>query len=305
MTSSRASEAAGAGALLVPAGELGTLAVTGADRKTWLNGLITCDLAQLAPGQACYGLALQKVGRIVANLWVVDEGDRLLVGVRRDRVAVLAEHFDKYLIMEDASISDVSNDFGWAFVHGPRASAVGERMTSAGIVASRLDATGLGGVVLVGPAARVGALFDEVLGWDGVVLATELDWEALRVSRFVPRFGVDFTEKNYPQEAALEKVAVSFNKGCYLGQEVVCRLEMRGHVTKKLVPLRIWTTTPPEVGAEVRSTEGRVLGHLSSVVPERESSAALAMVRYDFADPGTLVDVGGLKAEVLERPAWA
>jgi folate-binding protein YgfZ len=132
----------------------------------------------------------------------------------------------------------------------------------------------------------------------GTVQGSADDAEALRIRRFLPRFGVDFGEKNYPQEAALEKIAVSFSKGCYLGQEVVCRLEMRGHVVKKIVPVRI-AGDPPAHGAEVRSADGRVLGALSSAVPNDGGAVGLAMVRIDFAEPGTKLDVGGREATVL------
>jgi folate-binding protein YgfZ len=115
----------------------------------------------------------------------------------------------------------------------------------------------------------------------------------------LPRFGVDFGEKNYPQEASLEKIAVSFSKGCYLGQEVVCRLEMRGHVIKKIVPVGLTTGDPPALGAEVKSTEGKVVGSVSSATTTEAGSVALAMVRVDFTEPGTKLDVGGREATVL------
>src|SRR6267142_2566881 len=86
MASDRAKEAASRGALVTRAGELGTVAVTGRDRQSWLNGLVTSDLTKLAPGIASYGLALVKVGRIISDLWVVPAGERLLVGVPRHRI---------------------------------------------------------------------------------------------------------------------------------------------------------------------------------------------------------------------------
>jgi folate-binding protein YgfZ len=306
MTHSRAQKAASQGALIVPAPSLGTLAVTGRDRISWLNGLITSDLSKLSPGRASYGLVLQKIGRIVAAVWVLEAGERLLVAVPRERASLLSAHFERYLIMEDASVADVSDAYSWAFVHGPRSQDMAALLAAQGVLTASLDATGMGGAVLAAPASELEALQSRAaqLGPD-VVVGTDQDWEALRIARFVPRFGVDFSDKNYPQEAALEKVAVSFNKGCYLGQEVVCRLEMRGHVTKKIVPVRVFSAEPPAPGAEVRSLEGRVLGTVSSAATEGETSAALAMIRFDFADPGTALEIGGARGEVLERPAWA
>ena len=86
-------------------------------------------------------------------------------------------------------------------------------------------------------ARRVEVRLDEVARGVGGALGDDAAWEALRIERAIPRFGVEFDATTYPQEAALEKRAVSFAKGCYLGQEVVCMLEMRGHVKRKLVPL--------------------------------------------------------------------
>jgi folate-binding protein YgfZ len=299
MGSSRVREAASHGALVVRAPELGTVAVAGRDRQSWLNGLVTSDLARLEVGAASYGLVLVKVGRIVSDAWIVPAGERMLVGVPRERVAVLREHLERYLMMEDAAHADASDELGWVFVHGPRAAELAKVVGAAhGGYGGAVDTTGLGGGVLAVPVGKVDGLVRDLVE-RGAVEASQAEWEALRVERFLPRFGVDFGEKNYPQEASLEKVAVSFNKGCYLGQEVVCRLEMRGHVIKKIVPVRLEGGEPPGSGAEVRSAEGKAVGTVSSAVAGDEGPLALAMVRIDFAEPGTKLDVGGRPALVL------
>ena len=154
-----------------------------------------------------------------------------------------------------------------------------------------------GGVSVV-PAANVDALVRDLVE-RGAVEGSQADWEALRVSRFLPRFGVDFGEKNYPQEASLEQIAVSFNKGCYLGRKWVGRLEMRGDVIKKIVPVRLEGGEPPGSGAEVRSAEGKAVGTVSSAAAGEGGPLALAMVRIDFAEPGTKLDVAGRPAVVL------
>jgi folate-binding protein YgfZ len=301
VSSDKAQEAASGGALLVEAPYLGTVAVSGPDRQSWLNGLVTSDVAKMRPGQASYGLALVKVGRIVSDVFVLHAGDRLLVAAPRDRIALLREHFEKYLIMEDAAHDDVSNEYAWAFAQGSRAAEVAAKAGAmpgvhAGIVELRGPADG----VIAAPADRMADVLRELVAQNpGTLLGSTDDAEKLRVRRFLPRFGVDFGEKNYPQEAALEKIAVSFSKGCYLGQEVVCRLEMRGHVIKKIVPVQIAGDPPPH-GAEVRSVDGKILGTVSSAVTNGEGGAVgLAMVRIDFAEPGTKLDVGGREATVL------
>jgi tRNA-modifying protein YgfZ len=300
MLSVSAQEAASRGSLIVEAPQLGTIAVSGPDRQSWLNGLVTSDVAKLRPGHVSYGLALVKIGRIVSDVFVLHADDRLLVAGQRDRITLLREHFEKYLIMEDAAHEDVSSEFAWAFAYGPRAAEVAAGAAAIpGVYAGTVELHGVIDGVIAAPAARIAEVLGDLAARhpDTVVGAGE-DAETLRVRRFLPRFGVDFGEKNYPQEAALEKIAVSFSKGCYLGQEVVCRLEMRGHVIKKIVPMR-FTGEPPAPGAEVRSADGKVLGTVSSAVPETDGAVGLAMVRIDFAEPGTKLDVGGREATVL------
>jgi len=295
-----AQEAASRGALLVEAPHLGTIAVGGPDRQSWLNGLLTSDVAKLERGQASYGLVLVKIGRIVSDVFVLHADDRLLVAGQRDRMALLEDHFEKYLIMEDATHEDVSGAYGWAFAHGPSAAEVAASAAAMpGVYAGTVELQGPADGVIVAPAERLSAVLGDLMAkHPHTALGTAADAEALRVRRFLPRFGIDFGEKNYPQEAALEKIAVSFSKGCYLGQEVVCRLEMRGHVVKKIVPVR-FAGDPPAQGAEVRSIEGKVLGTVSSAVTDESGSVGLAMVRIDSAEPGTKLDVGGREATVL------
>ena len=296
-----AHEPASRGALLVEAPYLGTIAVSGPDRQSWLNGLLTSDVAKLRPGEASYGLVLVKIGRIVSDVFVLHAGDRLLVAGQRDRIALLREHFEKYLIMEDAAHEDVSSEYAWAFAQGPRAAEIAAAAGAVpGVYAGSVELRGPADGVIAAPPERMSDLLRDLAAQHpGAVIGSPEDAERLRVRRFLPRFGVDFGEKNYPQEAALEKIAVSFSKGCYLGQEVVCRLEMRGHVVKKIVPVQI-AGDPPVQGAEVRSAEGKVLGTVSSAVTNGKGGAVgLAMLRIDFAEPGTKLDVGGREATVL------
>ena len=115
--------AASEGALVHARPDLGVLAVTGPDRLSWLNGLVTQDVGKLAPGAGAYGLAVGKTGKILAELWFVASAERVLVIAARDRLAMLLEHFDKHLIMEDAEMSPPL-DRAVVFAHGPQAPAV-------------------------------------------------------------------------------------------------------------------------------------------------------------------------------------
>ena len=283
-----------AGALAVPA-DLGTLVVTGSDRLTWLNGLVTCDLARLAPGGGVYGLTTSKVGRILADVVVVVADDCLWVGVPRDRAVSLRAALDAYLVMEDAELADASETHAWALLHGADAVACAR---SAGAAWAPIDFTGLGGAALVAPLSEL----DAAISRSGATRGDAAAWDVLRLERGVPRFGVDFDEKTYPQEASLERRAVSFQKGCYLGQEVVCRLEMRGHVHRKLVPI-VLDGAPPAIGASVVVAGEAVGAVTSSARSDRLGrSVGLAMIKHAHAAFGGKVEIDGRVAEIVALP---
>jgi folate-binding protein YgfZ len=278
--------------LVVPAPDLAAFVVTGEDRASWLNGLVTCDVAKLADGAAAYGLAVTQKGRIVTDLIVVKAGDAIQVVVpARARDSVM-ETFDRHLVMEDAELSRDDALRVW-LAHGPKAAELGRPC----------DLTGLGGAIVVGPAEE-GERLARRAGELGGLVGDASGWEALRLERGVPAFGVDFDDKTYPQEASLEKRAVSFEKGCYLGQEVVCMLELRGHVKRKLVPFVAEGASAVEAGAAVTDAAGAEVGKVSSSGPSPTlgKTVGLAMVKVAQAAPGTELHAGGTRVRVVDVP---
>jgi folate-binding protein YgfZ len=247
--------AAREGALLLAAPELGTLEVTGKDRLSWLNGLITSDVGKLRPGEGSYGLSVAKNGKIQCELRLVAAEDRVLVGVRRDRI--------------DA---------------GP------------------VDVTGLGGAAITAPVGAYAAVLAALQAeGDGVVMGTCEGWERLRIERGIPQWGVDFGDDVYPQEASLEKIAVSFNKGCYLGQETVCMLELRGHVKRKLMKIVIQSNEREvSIGAAITLPDGTAVGDVTSRGPSDASDESLALgyVKYKYAVAGTELRIAGHPARI-------
>jgi folate-binding protein YgfZ len=291
-------------ALAVPEPELATLVVTGSDRISWLNGMLTCDLLKPAPGAAVYGLAVARNGKVITDVVVIDDPQqRALLMVPAAVVEALRAHLDHYLVMEDAVMAPATDSFeAWA-VHGPKSADALAAAKVAGGVGGLLDRTGLGGAVVLAPtdkASEIRAALATV-----ATLGDDAGWEALRLERAVPRFGVDFDDKTYPQEAQLEKQAVSFDKGCYLGQEVVCMLELRGHVKRMLVPVVMGAGEPPARGAAVTDEAGAEIGEVTSAGPSPTlgKPVVLAMVKRAFAQAGSHVLVGGERGEVVARPA--
>lgn len=284
--------------LVVPAGDRAAIVVTGRDRTTWLNGLVTQDLLKLGPGHATYGLLVDKKGRIEADLYVVPGDGALALAAPAALRAGLVATLDRHIVMEDAELATPELSF-W-FAHGPRS---GELATAAAAPFSgSLDLLGTGGAVIAGPA-ELGAKVDAAVASLGGAMGDDATWDALRIERGVPRFGVEVDASLYPQEASLETLGVSFQKGCYLGQEVVYMLQERGHVKRRLAPLVLDAGALPERGAEVTTPAGDAVGEIRSAArgPLTGEAVAIAMVKWAQSKPGTELRVAGRVARVGAR----
>jgi folate-binding protein YgfZ len=309
MTSPKAQvDAARSTVLALPGRGGATLVVTGKDRVSWLNGLVTCDLIRWPSGDARYGLVVSRSGRVLADPILVADGDRVIAVLDADRAGLLREHLDHYLVMEDAEMAAKTDAFETWTLHGPASESVFAIARDADAAGGVLDRTGLGGAIVLAPtdrAAEVRSVVEAGVRRAGGVVGDLEGWEALRLERGVPRFGVDFDDKTYPQEASLEKAAVSFDKGCYLGQEVVCMLEMRGHVKRKLVSIVLDGIAPPPNGTAVADESGAPVGEVTSAVlsPTLGVPVGLAMVKRAHAVSGARLVVEGAHAKVVDRPA--
>ncbi len=291
------------GALLLRAPTLGTLAITGKDRQSWLNGLVTCELATRRVGDGVYGFAVGKNGKLLAELFIVLDDDRILIGTAHDRIELLAQHFDKYVIMEDVELENVTTSVTWAMAHGPYAPRLAATARAHGAVAAAaVDMTGKGGALFVLESASAEAIEQRLQNEKDapVVIADETTWDKLRVEIGIARWGVDFNDDNYPQEAALEHLAVSFQKGCYLGQEAVFMLQMRGHVKKKIVRLTIEGTDPVATSTGITLPDGTSVGTVTSTTQSLDKPVVLALgyVKWKQTDSGTELVVAGRKATV-------
>lgn len=302
-----ASRAARTGALLVEAAERGTLLASGPDRTSWLNGLLTCALDELRPGVGRFGLALTKQGKILSDVDVVGGSEQIYMGVAPGRAQALCEELDRYLIMEEAEIANGSERFGWIMLHGPRAAELGVQAARLhGAQAAVIDWTGLGGAALVGALTEREALLAELvrLGGETLCVATPEQWRALRIERLLPEYGEDYDERDNPHEASLDQRAVSWTKGCYLGQEVVCMQDMRGKVKRRLAALALDEGADvPLRGVAVQAAEsGQAVGEVTSAAFSMvlEKPVALARLQGDFADACAPIRVAGRAAHVLE-----
>lgn len=303
MTDAFATErrAAAESALVHARPDLAAFAVSGADRLPWLNGLLTQDVGKLAAGAGAYGLAVTKVGRILAEVWVIAAADRAFVIVPREKVEALRLHFEKHLVMEDAEIGPVEPR-AVVFVHGPRAlDLVDEaRAQSPAAAAAMIDWTGRRNAAVILAAEETSAAIERALLARGAARVGDEAFDALRIAWGVPRFGVDYDDETLPQEASMERLAVSFTKGCYLGQETVFRLEKRGHPRRRLAHLRVEGEAPIAAGAEISAPEGPV-GTLSSAAPAGDGAGLLAIgsVKHKLVVAGTALTIAGRAATVI------
>lgn len=271
--------------------DLAVLTVTGNDRASWLNGVVTNDTRNLAAGQSAYAAAVAVKGRLLADLWVHARADALLLVVPSAQCETLLAHFERYVVMEDVALA--RHEARVVSLQGPHAATVAGRFPER----FSADRLGRGGWDLIADPSFESMLQAVVAEGLATVVSREA-WEAERIEALVPGFGVDFDTSNFVQEAAITARAVSFNKGCYLGQEVVCRLEMRGQVQKQLVGLAV-PGAVPAMGAKVVS-DGQEVGVVTSAAPALGGGAvALAMVKRAAVEKSSALTIGEATATLL------
>ncbi len=283
---------------VVRRGDRGVLEVSGADRLVWLQGLLTNDVATLAPEESRYSAYLTPQGRMITDLRVVNLVERTLLEVPAVLAESLCVRLDALLFAEDARISDVTTATVVIDLVGPDAPAVLNRLRSTpafstvetifqddgyGVPASTLFVTAADGQQVVKELTTAGAL------------ETTLETlDVLRVEAGHPLFLVDMDEHTLPLEAGIEQRAISFTKGCYVGQEVIVRVMQRGQgrVAKKLVGFVLAKDATARTGDLVHAGD-REIGRLTSVVhsPALGQPIALGYVHRDFVAPGTVVTV--------------
>jgi folate-binding protein YgfZ len=299
-----------AGAGLVDRSEMGKLALSGDQAAEMLNGQVSNDVEALAAGTGCYAALLTNKGKMLGDLRVLHTGDELLLVTERSALQALFDQLRRGMIGWRAELHKRTLERGLLSLIGPRARAVagaselpaGEHANAwADVAGARvlLVATDLGVDVVCAsedtPRVRA-ALLDA-----GAVAVDEAAAELLRVESGRPRYGIDLDETTIPQEAGLNDRAVSFTKGCYVGQETVARLHWRGKPNRHLRGLRL--SAPAPAGTPLRLGE-REVGRLGSVaVSPVHGPIALAIVRREAGVGDTLaVGDGAVSAQVVELP---
>ena len=285
------------------------LCLTGADRTRFLHGQVTNDVKRLKPGEGCYAAFLTPKGKMLGDLRVLDAGDELLLDTERVALQPLFNLIRRGMIGYDAQLHKRTVERGLLSLIGPDSETVaGARdlgadehlhieLEVAGVPARaiRTDV----GVDLLCDSQRTEELHRALLD-AGACEISQATAECVRIEHGRPRYGVELDDGVIPQEAGLNERAVSFTKGCYVGQETVARLFYRGKPNRVLRGLR--PSAPDEPGAPIRFGD-REVGHVgSAAVSPRLGPIALALVRREAEVGATVEAAVGIDAEVVELP---
>lgn len=300
------------------------LQIVGADATKVVNNMSTNDLAKLPVDTALESFITDVRGWVVAHVGVLKQMDRVWLLGSHANPGVIVSHIDRYIIREDAAVSNVSQKFA-LFIVGDGTdehvasqtdglvsdgNASADHLTPVSATslfepsnlfafACPLPIFGQGTLLLCCPAEQAEQAI-ETLSANGSEFCTAEQFEWLRISNFWPLHPVDIGDKTIPQELDRDRLAISFTKGCYLGQETIARLDARGQLQKKLCLIELSSTGEYAVGDALTNGEKEV-GHITSLArdPTSETVRALATLRRGNFSEGMQLICNGFTAQVL------
>jgi folate-binding protein YgfZ len=289
----------------------GRLCLTGADRVRFLNGQVSNNVKDLRAGDGCYAALVTAKARLESDLNIFALPDELLMDFEPGLAPRISQRLERFIIADDVQISDVAAPYGLLSVQGPKSGAtvaalgltvtLPERPLS---FATIRDPTlgelylvnhprlGAAGFDLFVPAPALAAVLDKLITaarQSGGRPCGFQAWEIARIEAGTPRFGVDMDESNLAPEAGITGRAISYTKGCYIGQEVISRIRTYGEVAKSLRGLRLADDLPalPTKGDKLFHN-GKEVGYITSAIrsPVLEANIALGYVRKEVNEPG-------------------
>jgi folate-binding protein YgfZ len=295
------------------------LVLTGEDRVRWLNGMVTNNVRDLGAGHGVYSFLLTAQGRIVADLVAYNRGDYELVISDRSQAQAIKEMFDHYIIMDDVEVADISDKLSAVGIAGPKATEVLQKagMDAAqlvpgqvvdlawhdiGISCARNTHPNMDAYEIWFAAEQADTVWDALTAAGTTPLGSEaVEW--YRIARGVPRYGLDLSQRDLPQETE-QKHALNFSKGCYIGQEIVERIRARAILHRTFTGF-LFEGEPPQTGTKIKDGDkniGEITSGARIPFPSGERTVALGYLRREFQAPGTVVKVGEQKATVQSIP---
>lgn len=302
------------------------LCVLGADRQKFINGQVTNNVGALKTGEGCYAALVTNKGKLQSDLFIYALANELLLDFEPALSDAVKERLEKYVIADDAQMVDVAPHYGLLSVQGPKAAAVieslqlGLTIPAKPFALSSVQDGNLGEIYLMNqprlgttgfdlfvPSGAIAAVADKAIAAAKSVGGCACGWQAFEIARIeagIPRFGVDMDETNLAPEA-IEQRAISYSKGCYIGQEVIARIRTYGQVAKSLRGLRLADDlkTLPVKGDKLFANDKEV-GYITSSVhsPALNANIALGYVRKEVNKTGEQLVVNGASATIVDLP---
>lgn len=304
------------GAAVFDLGWQAKLLISGKDRTRWLNGMITNNVRDLAEGRGVYAFKLTPQGRNEGELSAYNRGEFLLATTDREQLSKLQPLLQRYIIMDKVELEDISDKLSSVGVAGPKAA---ETLAKAGIDTAQLEPGQLvdaewqnigisvsrnthphmdGYEIWLAPE-NVERLWDALVSAGATPVGSDA-LESYRIARGVPRYGLDLRERDLPQETGQEH-ALNFNKGCYIGQEIVERIRARGNVHRTLIGFEV-QGEPPQPGTKIRANDKDMGEVTSSTRLPNAHTIAIGYLRKEVAVPGIAVQIGEQSATVKSLP---
>jgi len=303
-------KAATESAALVDKDWSGLIKLTGNDRVGWLQGMVTNDVARLKPGTGCYAAHLTPQGKIVAPMQILLDEDALWLSLERSVIPALIAAFDKLLIMEDVQVTNASDEYSVLGLLGPKASEsvaawfggslnLDNRYSHRNSENGRIVMSDLGYDIWV-PRGQADNIVRSIVQ-AGATAIDRRTWDVVRTEAGIPVYGVDIDENTLMPE--LGDAGISYDKGCYIGQEVVAKVKYIGHVNRRFVGLVFADGEIPEARSVIRKG-GREVGYVTTSVlsPQLNRPIALGFVSRGAYAPGSEVEVGAQTARIVDLP---
>jgi len=275
----------------------GRIRVSGSEATMFLNGLITNDIKNATENNWLPAVFPTVQGRLIGAVRILRQDEGFLIDTESPAHDAVMKTISRFTMAGDFRVSDVSNEMALLTVQGKRAAEVIEGVDA---IVVRATHTGEVGFDLLINADDLASVTEKLVAAGAQPVSSDV-FEMLRIEAGIPRHGQDMDETNIVLEANFDD-AISYTKGCYLGQEIIIRIKHRGHVAKRLTGLRM--NEPVEIGETITSAEGKEIGRVTSATysPELKTPIALGYVRYEYLAPGTVVKVDDVSGTVVELP---
>jgi len=287
----------------------GRIVARGRDRARLLHNLTSNEVKKMTPGSGCYAFLLSAKGRIEADIYLWCFADHFLIDTEPELREKAMQHIRRYIIADQVELEDITAQTAEIGLEGPGAVVALAQMGApipsdyahvawGDYTVAGITATGQPGVRIYCAASEAAGIAER-LETAGAKPVSPEDARVVRIENGKPRYGEDIRETSLPQETQ-QMHAISFNKGCYLGQEIVERIRAQGHVNKKLVRLEVDGAEPLPAGTRLKAGDADA-GEITSEVfsPQSGKVAAMAYVRTAFTEPGTVVRAGEVEARVV------